>query len=57
MTDRHRRYRFKEVIQDEKKSPLHKYQDLVIGTRSLGASTGLPESADEVLGFMTKHGS
>ncbi len=37
MPDRHSRYRFKEVLQDEKNSPFHKYQDLVIGKRSLGA--------------------
>jgi acetyltransferase-like isoleucine patch superfamily enzyme len=37
MTDQHRKYRFHEVIGDTKTSPLRKYQDLVIGRRSITA--------------------
>lgn len=37
MSDRHRQYRFQEVIGDRKKSVLRKYQNLVIGKRSLPA--------------------
>ncbi|MCI5147658.1 MAG: hypothetical protein D3923_19500, partial [Candidatus Electrothrix sp. AR3] len=37
MTDQHRKYRFQGVLQDQKKSALQKYQDIVIGQRSLVA--------------------
>jgi acetyltransferase-like isoleucine patch superfamily enzyme len=37
MTDQHRQYRFNEVIRDPKRSPLRKYQDTVLGQRSMSA--------------------
>ena len=35
MNDRHRQYRFQETVQDQKTSALQKYQDIIIGQRSL----------------------
>lgn len=37
MTDRHSKYRFHEMLEDQERSSLQKYQDTVIGQRSLAA--------------------